>query len=158
MPTWANNYDQTQILAEIARISLFSVENYYTLNQSNHYLSGLYHFRISISNNNSNGYSISAQSQHQGYLMLNNTNQHNLYRKISYQLHCDNFYDSNGSIIYAQPKQQLTSAKVLYDSTLYTTAATVNAKPYCHITSTDTLAHKFSGNYQDTITFTLYDD
>ena len=151
----AASYDNETFSADINSMSSLSVTGSGTIPSSNGFLSSQNQFQLTLSNNNPNGYDITASSAHNGYLSLNNSYQSMSSKKISYKIYCDVFTDSGNATIYPYGAQQLTTTKTLYNHSYYVLAPTVNAKPYCHITSTDSLNAKFQGEYNDTITITL---
>lgn len=153
-------YDNETFSADINSMSSLSVTGSGTIPSSNGFLSSQNQFQLTLSNNNPNGYDITASSAHNGYLSLNNSYQSMSSKKISYKIYCDVFTDSGNATIYPWGTQQLTSTKTLYDHSYsyYILGPTVNAQPYCHITSTDPLNEKFKGEYNDTITITLNDN
>ncbi|MBM94186.1 MAG: hypothetical protein CMF51_05510 [Legionellales bacterium] len=154
----ATGYDQETFSANIASISSLSVTGSTNIPKHNGVLSGQNQFQLTLSNNNPDGYTVTASSAHNGYLSLNNSTQSVSSTQISYKIYCDYFSDSGNSTVYPYGAQQLTSTKTLYNHQYYLMGPTINAKPYCHITSDDPLSLKKAGEYNDTITFTLNDN
>jgi hypothetical protein len=146
----------TQAFSEgISAINSISVSNPNPLSINNNTLSGADALRLTISNNNAYGYTVSASSAHSGYLTLANLAQSTSAKRINYKIACDAYSDLGSATIAASSAQQLTSEKNIYIHDYYLLGATYNAQPYCDLSSTDTLTSKFSGTYSDTITFNI---
>lgn len=146
----------TQAFSEsISAINTISVSNPNPLSINDNTLNGTEALQLTISNNNEYGYTVSASSAHSGYLSLDGLAQSSTAKRINYKISCDSYSDLGSATIAASSAQQLTSEKNIYIHNYYLLGATYNAKPYCNLSSTDTLSSKFSGTYSDTITLNI---